>query len=165
MKSRSTLAVSLGIATALGGSIALAQQGQSQNPVGSGMMEQQRSQMHDQDGQPVAGYRLMTPEERAEYQEKMQSMDSAEDRQAYREQHRQRMMDRARAQGLEPDAVNGLSGLSANDQRAVDDSESRRSSPGVDAVIGQNPEVGPNINNQRSGDGMPRANPPGGVHQ
>ena len=67
--------------------------------------------------------------------------------------------------GLEPDAVNGLSGLSANDQRAVDDSESRRSSPGVDAVIGQNPEVGPNINNQRSGDGMPRANPPGGVHQ
>jgi len=36
---------------------------------------------------------------------------------------------------------------------------------GVDAVIGQDPEVGPNINNQRSGDGMPRANPPGGVHQ
>lgn len=48
----------------------------------------------------IYGKQLMSPEERAEFQEKMRSLKTPEERQAFREEHRKKMMERAKEQGV-----------------------------------------------------------------
>ncbi|AOY90230.1 hypothetical protein BKP64_09650 [Marinobacter salinus] len=62
---------------------------------------QDQTRLKDRDGYPVYGYGMMTEQERAEFRERMRSMDSMAERQAYREQHHQRMVERARARGID----------------------------------------------------------------
>lgn len=51
------------------------------------------------------GYELMTPEERMEYQERMRSLRTQEEREQFRVEHHRLMQERARAQGKTlPDA-------------------------------------------------------------
>lgn len=53
-----------------------------------------------QDEEPVYGRQLMTQEELQEHHRMMQSLDTPEARQEYREQHHQRMLERARERGV-----------------------------------------------------------------
>jgi len=62
---------------------------------------QDQTRLKDRDGYPITGYDMMTDQERAQFQDQMRSMDSMAERQAYREQHHERMMERARAQGID----------------------------------------------------------------
>ncbi|MCW9025272.1 MAG: hypothetical protein OQK73_11435 [Gammaproteobacteria bacterium] len=56
-------------------------------------------------GQQVYGWQLMTQQERAEHRQKMQSMNTFEEREAYRLEHHNMMQERAREQGITlPDA-------------------------------------------------------------
>ena len=50
--------------------------------------------------EPVYGYQLMTEQERAEHRAKMQSFQTEQEREAYRQQHHKMMQERARAQGI-----------------------------------------------------------------
>lgn len=50
--------------------------------------------------QQVYGWQLMTEEERAQHREKMRSATSAEEREAYRQEHHKLMQARAEAKGL-----------------------------------------------------------------
>jgi hypothetical protein len=50
--------------------------------------------------QPIYGSQLMTEQERAEHRAKMQSFQTEQEREAYRQQHHQMMQQRARAQGI-----------------------------------------------------------------
>lgn len=82
----------------------------------------------DQDGQPIAGYKLMTPEERQEFKDRMQGLDSAEQRQAYRSLHRDRMTQRAKAQGMDLEDIEDLPATAAGQESpASDDMESDKS--------------------------------------
>jgi hypothetical protein len=60
---------------------------------------QPRDQMQAQDSDTVYGYELMTPQERSEYQTRMRSMKTDQEREAFRLEHHKRMQERARAQG------------------------------------------------------------------
>ena len=53
-----------------------------------------------QDEEQVFGRQLMTQEELQEHRRMMQSLDTPEARQEYREQHHQRMLERARERGV-----------------------------------------------------------------
>ena len=58
--------------------------------------------------EPIYGYRMMTPEERDTYREKMRSARSAEERQAIRDEHHAAMVDRAKERGVTlPDRPTG----------------------------------------------------------
>lgn len=48
----------------------------------------------------VYGYQLMTEQERAEHRAKMQSFQTEQEREAYRQEHHKMMQERARAQGV-----------------------------------------------------------------
>lgn len=48
----------------------------------------------------VYGWQLMTQQERNEYQTKMRSLKTAEERERYREQHHKQMQERAKARGV-----------------------------------------------------------------
>lgn len=50
--------------------------------------------------QPIYGSQLMTEQERAEHRAKMQSFQTEQEREAYRQQHHKMMQERARAQGI-----------------------------------------------------------------
>jgi len=52
------------------------------------------------DSETVPGWKLMTPEERTEHQNKMRSMQSYEQCEAYHKEHRQLMEQRAKDKGL-----------------------------------------------------------------
>lgn len=52
-----------------------------------------------QQGQ-IRGRDLMSPAERAEHRQKMRSMDTEEERKAYREEQHKKMQERAKEQGL-----------------------------------------------------------------
>lgn len=67
----------------------------------------------DMDGQPIAGYKMMTPEERQEFRDRMEALDSAEQRQAYRALHRDRMAQRAKAQGMDLEDIEDLPATAA----------------------------------------------------
>ncbi|WP_155939893.1 hypothetical protein [Marinobacter sp. HL-58] len=77
-----------------------------------------QQQMGNQGGQPVAGARLMTPEERDQLQERVRSAGSQEERQAIMDEHRLKMADRARAQGMSPEEIGGLPSSSGDDPRS-----------------------------------------------
>lgn len=58
-----------------------------------------RDQARDRD--MIYGYELMTVEERAQHRAKMQSFNTEEEREAYREQHHKLMQARARERGVQ----------------------------------------------------------------
>lgn len=75
-------------------------------------------QVQGQDGQPFAGAGLMTPEEQDRLRERLRSADSEERRQAILDDHRLKMADRARAQGVNPGEIEGLPSSSSDDPRS-----------------------------------------------
>ena len=78
----------------------------------------------DLDGQPIAGYKLMTPDERQEFKDRMEALDSAEQRQAYRALHRDRMTQRARSQGMDLEDIEDLPATAAGrEEPSSDDME------------------------------------------
>lgn len=79
---------------------------------------QVQNQMRAQGGQPVTGSGLMTPEEREQLQDRMRSAGSQQERQAILDEHRLKMADRARAQGVNPESIEGLPSSSGDDPRS-----------------------------------------------
>ncbi|MBK5207650.1 MAG: hypothetical protein JJD98_20340 [Polaromonas sp.] len=71
--------------------------------------ERDRVQLRDQDR--IFGSQLMTQQERIEYANRMRSMKSEQEREAFRLEHHKQMQDRARARGVtlpdEPPQVPG----------------------------------------------------------
>lgn len=61
--------------------------------------DQDRQKIQDQD-KMIYGYQLMTVEERAQHRAKMQSLNTAEEREAYRQQHHKEMQARAKERGV-----------------------------------------------------------------
>ena len=53
-----------------------------------------------QDQERAYGWNLMTPEERAEHQDKMRSLKTAEEREQYRIEHHKKMQERAKEKGV-----------------------------------------------------------------
>lgn len=62
--------------------------------------DQERARDQIQEGEPIFGSRLMTPQERAEYRSKMQTAKSAEERQKIRKEHHAQMVQRAKERGV-----------------------------------------------------------------
>jgi hypothetical protein len=60
---------------------------------------QSRDQTQAQGSDTVYGSELMTPQERSEYQTRMRSMKTDQEREAYRLEHHKQMQERAKAQG------------------------------------------------------------------
>lgn len=52
------------------------------------------------EGETIKGGPLMTPEERAQFQEKMRSLKTPEQRRAFMEEHRKKMEERAKERGM-----------------------------------------------------------------
>ena len=50
--------------------------------------------------EPIFGHQIMTEEERQEHRETMRGLETPEERQRYREEHHQRMLERAREKGV-----------------------------------------------------------------
>lgn len=63
-----------------------------------------------QDEEQVFGRQLMTQEELQEHRRTMQGLDTPEARQAYREEHHQRMLERARERGVTLPEEPGMQG-------------------------------------------------------
>ncbi|WP_159015604.1 hypothetical protein [Cognatiluteimonas profundi] len=61
---------------------------------------QDRDRLHDQDGLAIYASELMTPAERSAYMTRMRSLKTVQERNAYREQHRIEMQQRARERGV-----------------------------------------------------------------
>ncbi|MDX1656260.1 MAG: hypothetical protein R3310_13695 [Candidatus Competibacteraceae bacterium] len=51
----------------------------------------------------IYGNQLLTPDERSDYNARMQSLTTIEEREAYRLEHKRRMQDRAQKRGLQYD--------------------------------------------------------------
>lgn len=66
------------------------------------MMEDSRM---DRDGMPIAGYELMTEQERQDYRNELNSMDNNQQREAYRDEHRKMMEERAQAESKRLEAL------------------------------------------------------------
>ena len=64
------------------------------------LQSQTQDQMMDRDGYPISGYGMMSEQEREQFREQMRSM-TPEQRQAFRQEHHQRMVERARARGVD----------------------------------------------------------------
>lgn len=64
------------------------------------MPQMQGRQGQMQDGNKVYGWQLMSPAERQEYQKKMRSFKSKEERQEFLEDHREKMQERADEMGV-----------------------------------------------------------------
>lgn len=79
---------------------------------------QGQGQMRAQGSQAMAGSGLMTPEEREQLQERLRSASSQQERQAILDEHRLKMADRARAQGVDPESIEGLPSSSGDDPRS-----------------------------------------------
>lgn len=91
MKHVSTLALSL--------CMAMAASAQAADPAQSREQTQSTQQMQAQERERIYGYELMTPQERSEYQSRMRSMKTEQERDAFRQAHHAQMQERARAQG------------------------------------------------------------------
>ncbi len=89
------VAVLLSLGTA---STAIARQDTPQT--GGEVKERPVPQTGDRLRQRVFGWQLMTPEERAEYHNKMRSLKTAEEREQFRRQHHKLMKERAKAKGI-----------------------------------------------------------------
>ena len=89
--------VALLFATTLSSSSLVLAQDQDRDRDQDRLEEQDRDQLREQ----VYGWDLMTPEERVQHRQMMRNMKTEEEREAYRQEHHMRMMERARQQGVE----------------------------------------------------------------
>lgn len=96
-------------------------------------------QVQGQGSQPFAGAGLMTPEEQDRLRERLRSADSEERRQAILDDHRLKMADRARAQGVNPGEIDGLPSSSSDDPR----SRQIRGQPGASPQGAAGPAMAP----------------------
>jgi uncharacterized membrane protein len=60
-----------------------------------------------QRSEPIYGYTMMTDQERNEYRQKMRDAQSAQERQALRDEHRATMEARMRERGINPSQMRG----------------------------------------------------------
>ena len=90
------LAVALSGVLAGAGAPAFAQAG-----AGSGGQTQSTQRAQQQTQQRIYGSQLMTQQERLEYRNKMRSMKTAQERQAFRLEHHKLMQERARERGIQ----------------------------------------------------------------
>lgn len=89
MKNVSKLALSL--------CMAMAASAQAADPAQS--REQTQSTQQTQQRERIYGYELMSPQERSEYHNRMRTMKTVQEREAFRDAHHAQMQERARAQG------------------------------------------------------------------
>lgn len=95
----SKLAFSLCLALGIPGQAAAQAQDQSRDQPPSSQ------QMQMQEGDRMYGSELMTPQERAEYQNRMRELRTEQEREAFRLEHHTKMQERAKAKGMTlPDA-------------------------------------------------------------
>lgn len=80
--------------------------------------EAQQQGYRQAQGQPMVGSGLMTPEEQEHLRERIRSAGSEEKRKAILDEHRLKMADRARAQGMNPESIKGLPSSSGDDPRS-----------------------------------------------
>lgn len=80
--------------------------------------QQVSPQQGQMQGQAMVGSSLMTPGEQDELRERIRSAGSQEERQAILDEHRLKMADRARAQGMNPESIEGLPSSSGDDPRS-----------------------------------------------
>lgn len=99
MKLRTLYAASLGLTLMLPMSYSFAQD-QDMDQTRDRMQSQTQDQMMDRDGYPISGYGMMSEQEREQFREQMRVM-TPEQRQGLRQEHRERMVERARAQGVD----------------------------------------------------------------
>ena len=86
-------------------------QDQVQQQIKTQDQDRARVQEQDRNRERIYGGQLMTPEEHTEYQNKMRSMKTQQERDAYRLQHHKQMQERARKRGQElPDSPPGKGG-------------------------------------------------------
>ena len=62
--------------------------------------EDSQKQVQKQEQEQIYGSQLMTPEERAEHRDKMQSCKTPEEMEAYRLEHHKKMQERAKEKGV-----------------------------------------------------------------
>lgn len=62
--------------------------------------EQEQSQVMEQEQEQMFGSQLMTPEERIEHRDKMRSLKTQEEREAFRLEHHKKMLERAKEKGV-----------------------------------------------------------------
>lgn len=62
--------------------------------------EQEQSQVMEQEQEQMFGSQLMTPEERIEHRDKMRSLKTQEEREAFRLEHHEKMLERAKERGV-----------------------------------------------------------------
>jgi len=65
------------------------------------LQDKDQTRLQLQDREMIYGYDLMTVEERAQHRAKLQSMNTEEEREAYREEHHKLMQARAKERGVE----------------------------------------------------------------
>jgi hypothetical protein len=94
-----TIATSL---LATGMSTCTLAQAQTSDQVRNQPRDQTQDRIRDQDRlrDPIYGSQLMTPQERSEHQNKMSSLKTEQEREAYRIDHHNQMQERAKVQGV-----------------------------------------------------------------
>ncbi|WP_150995162.1 hypothetical protein [Marinobacter sp. JB05H06] len=161
MRRSAVLFMNLTLLLALPGMVAAQQsspqQGQMQGPSagqaqGQAQMQNQnqgQNQMRGQGRQPMAGSGLMTPEEQEQLQERIRSAGSQEERKAILDEQRLKMADRARAQGMNPESIEGLPSSSGDDPRSRQirgqpsgAPQGPASAPGPGVGVNRNPATG-----------------------
>ena len=68
---------------------------------GSAVLAQEQMQTQEQAREQVYGWELMTEEERLQHREKMRTLTTEEERNRYRQEHHEKMRERAKQQGVE----------------------------------------------------------------
>lgn len=99
MKSAIVCSASLALALIVPFSSSFAQDQQTEQ-TNERIQSQMQEQPMDSAGYPISGYDMMSAQEREQYREQMRSM-TPEQRQAFRQEHHQRMVERARARGVD----------------------------------------------------------------
>ena len=96
-------------------------QDQVQQQIKTQDQDRARVQEQDRNRERIYGGQLMTPQEHTEYQNKMRSMKTQQERDAYRLQHHKQMQERARERGQElpdnPPAKGGGMGPGGGEHR------------------------------------------------
>ncbi|MDX1553329.1 MAG: hypothetical protein R3198_11950 [Marinobacter sp.] len=151
MRRSAVLFMNLTLLLALPGMVAAQQSSPQQGQMqGQGQMQNQgQNQMRGQGRQPMAGSGLMTPEEQEQLQERIRSAGSQEERKAILDEHRLKMADRARAQGMNPESVEGLPSSSGDDPRSRQirgqpggEPQGPASAPGPGVGVNRDPTTG-----------------------
>ena len=79
--------------------MAMAASAQAADPAQTRQQTQSTQQVQTQERERIYGSELMTPQERAEYHNRMRTMKTQQERDAFRLEHHKQMQERARAQG------------------------------------------------------------------